>query len=549
MISLLRMSPRLIRSLALGALWLWCLLPTQARADGRARHVAGGARRFALIASANDGGDDRPRLRFADSDAAATARVLQRLGGVREEDVILLPNATRASLEAAFTRIGARIAQSGERGRDELFVYYSGHSDELGLLLSGERVAYAEVRRWIDATLAEVRIAVLDSCASGAVIRERGGVRRPPFLSDSSVHARGHAFLTASSADEAAQESDRIQGGFFTHYFLSGLRGAADTSRDGRVTLAEAYQFSYGETLRRTELIGGRAQHPAYDIQLAGTGDLVLTDLRSTAARLVLDERVAGRVFVRDDAGRLMVELHKEPLYPVQLGFDPGDYEVVLDAGRTTSHAKVILREGEPVRLGPEQFTPEAGEPVAARGASEPPGASDEEAEPETSTLLDTPLSFGGYAGVGFRYSRLFGRDGFVAGAELALLFSHRLAIGVSGYGGESESDDGLSFGYGGVVVRYHFPLESSPFYLSIGALAAAGAASDSNDEGAGVEANQDSDAVFVFEPQVSGHLNVTRWLRVGLDAGYRLVAGSERFPARELRSPIAGFHAQLGWF
>jgi hypothetical protein len=142
----------------------------------------------------------------------------------------------------------------------------------------------------------------------------------------------------------------------------------------------------------------------------------------------------------------------------------------------------------------------------------------------------------------------LFGRDGFVAGAEMALLFSHRLAIGVSGYGGESESDDGLSFGYGGVVVRYHFPIERSPFYLSIGALSAAGAASDSG-EGTGDGANQDSDAVFVFEPQISGHLNVTRWLRVGLDAGYRLVAGSERFPARQLRSPIAGFHAQLGWF
>jgi hypothetical protein len=545
------MNARLRLSLTLGALCLLlllCLSPAAARAEpGSPPDARGSARRFALIASANDGGTDRPRLRFADSDADATARVLQRLGGVRQEDVILLSSATRASLEAAFTQVRARIAQSNPRVRDELFVYYSGHSDELGLLLAGERVLYSEMRSWIDATLAEVRIAVLDSCASGAVIRERGGVRRPPFLSDLSVHARGHAFLTASSADEAAQESDRIQGGFFTHYFLSGLRGAADTSRDGRVTLAEAYQFSYGETLRRTELIGGRAQHPAYDIQLAGTGDLVLTDLRSTAASLVLEEKVAGRVFVRDAAGRLMVELHKEPLYPVQLGFDPGGYEVVLDGGGRTSHAKVTLREGAPVRLGPGQFTPEAGEPVAARGeAKAAPSGAGEDAAEKTSTLFDTPLSLGGYAGVGFRYSRLFGRDGFVAGAEMALLLSHRLAIGVSGYGGDSDPGDALSFGYGGVVVRYHFPLQSSPFYLSLGALTAAGAVGD------GVEAAEggdDDDAVFVFEPQVSGHLNVTRWLRVGVDVGYRLVSGSERYPARDLRSPIAGFHAQLGWF
>jgi hypothetical protein len=137
-------------------------------------------------------------------------------------------------------------------------------------------------------------------------------------------------------------------------------------------------------------------------------------------------------------------------------------------------------------------------------------------------------------------------RDGFVAGAEMALLLSHRLAIGVSGYGGDSDPGDTLSFGHGGVVVRYHFPLQSSPFYLSLGALTAAGAVSDSSEDR---EGGDDDDAVFVFELQVSGHPNLTRWLRVGVDLGYRLVSGSGAVPARNLRSPIAGLHAQLGWF
>src|SRR3712207_6005300 len=125
-------------------------------------------------------------------------------------------------------------ARYNEQGADELtFLDITATSDERDVIL-----------HIIEAVASQVFIPLTVG----------GGVRRPPFLSDLSVHARGHAFLTASSADEAAQESDRIQGGFFTHYFLSGLRGAADTSRDGRVTLAEAYQFSYGETLRRTEL-------------------------------------------------------------------------------------------------------------------------------------------------------------------------------------------------------------------------------------------------------------------------------------------------------
>ena len=59
-------------------------------------------RRFALIASANDGGSGRARLRYADSDAVSVAEVLQRLGGLRAEDLKLVPGARRASLQAAF---------------------------------------------------------------------------------------------------------------------------------------------------------------------------------------------------------------------------------------------------------------------------------------------------------------------------------------------------------------------------------------------------------------------------------------------------------------
>jgi len=170
-------------------------------------------------------------LRFANSDGESIGRVLANLGGVREGDLIMVGDATRASLTQAFAELKRRIAREARSQlRREVFVYYSGHSDEEGLLLSGERVTYRELRQWIDAAGADVRIAILDSCASGSLIRLKGGVHRVPFLSDVSTQARGHAFLTASSADEAAQESDRVGAAFFTHYLLSGLRGAADAT-------------------------------------------------------------------------------------------------------------------------------------------------------------------------------------------------------------------------------------------------------------------------------------------------------------------------------
>ena len=315
-------------------------------------------RRFALVASSNNGGPDRTRLRFANSDAESLAHVLASLGGVQARDVLLIREASRTALREAFEQVKNQIAaERRPQVRRELFVYYSGHSDEDGLLLGGDRVGYKELRQWIDGTGAEVRIAVLDSCASGALIRLKGGVRRQAFLSDASTQARGHAFLTASSADEAAQESDRIGAAFFTHYLLSGMRGAADSNRDGRVTLNEAYQFAYNETLQRTETSRAGAQHPAYDIQLAGTGDLVITDLHSSNARLVLGRELYGRIYVRDASGHLLVELHKQPSYPVELGLEPGAYRVVMDSDGRIFEAKAELADGGRVELNKNQFS------------------------------------------------------------------------------------------------------------------------------------------------------------------------------------------------
>ena len=105
-------------------------------------------RRFALIASANDGGTGRARLRFADSDAVAVSEVLQSLGGLRVEDLKLVPGARRASLQAAFDGIRDAVTAAGPGPqRRELFVYYSGHSDEEGLLLGGERVSLRRAAR------------------------------------------------------------------------------------------------------------------------------------------------------------------------------------------------------------------------------------------------------------------------------------------------------------------------------------------------------------------------------------------------------------------
>lgn len=341
---------------------------------------ANGVRRYALVTGANEGGQDRATLRFAVSDAKRFAAVLQELGGVEERNTILLEEPTVGSLEDALETLRERtLADRGDSTeaprRTEFLFYYSGHADEKGLLLGDDRYSYRSLRDQMDAVPADVRIAVLDACASGAITRLKGGRLRPPFLADESSDMRGHAFLTSSSEDEVAQESEALGGSFFTHYLISGLRGAADVSGEGKVTLNEAYQFAFHETLGGTANTRGGPQHPAYDIQLSGTGDVVMTDVRQTSAGLVLSEDLKGRCFVRNADDELVVELRKPEGRTVELGLAPGTYRINCDLKTGGMATSTEVAEGARVVVGPSQFTPTGVQETTARGISdEPPG-------------------------------------------------------------------------------------------------------------------------------------------------------------------------------
>jgi len=336
-------------------------------------------RRIALVVGANDGGDDRVKLRYAGSDARSLARVLVELGGLERSDEVVLLDPTQAELLAGFTRAQARVQRARAAGeRVQFLFYYSGHADERGLLLGPDRIDYARLRGLIHAVPAQVRLGMLDSCSSGAFVRTKGGRMRPPLATASDATVEGHAFLSSSSAEEAAQESDRIGGSFFTHFLISGLRGAADVNRDRKITLNEAYRFAFDETLAGTETTRHGPQHAVYDIQLVGTGDLVMTDLRETSALLDIGSTIGGRVYIRDAAGNLAAELYKGVgAGPVSLALEPGRYSVVVDDGKALSRTVLEVRAGRKNELTHRDLVVVDGEATTARGEQD---ASDPEA-------------------------------------------------------------------------------------------------------------------------------------------------------------------------
>lgn len=338
------------------------LLPLSARAEGPTE-------RFFLAVGANDGGPSRAKLRYAAKDASAMAALMRELGGVPEENAVVLHEPNRKTFHAAWSSLLERMKAARDRGlRAELFFYYSGHSDETGLIWGKERIGYEELRGVLRGLPSEVMVAILDSCASGALTRLKGGTIRPAFLVDQSSKVRGHAILTSSSADEVAQESDRIGGSFFTHHLMAGLRGAADTKGAGRVTLTEAYRYAFEETLAQTERTLGGPQHPAYEIDLIGSGDLVVTDLRNVSATLDIDPSIVGRVFVRDAAGDLVVEARKREGIPLRLGLSPGAYVVTVVHGDNRYVGSVTLAAHQSSQIGPDDLQMVDAEDTVSRG-------------------------------------------------------------------------------------------------------------------------------------------------------------------------------------
>jgi hypothetical protein len=405
------------------------------------------ARRFGIFIGSNNGGLERVMLRYAVSDARAVSRVFTQMGGIADDDSVFLVEPSLGDLDRQIAALRSRVLAARQtHKRTEIVFYYSGHSDEEGLLLNRERYRYRELRERINDIPSDMRIVILDSCSSGAFTRAKGGVKTQPFLFDDSTAAEGYAFLTSSAASETSQESDAIRSSYFTHSLLAGLRGAADTVGDGRVTLNEVYRYAYAETLARTEVSRYGAQHPSYDMQITGAGDMVLTDIKETSAGLVIDERISGRLSIRDRSDYLVAEITKTPGRSMELGLEPGTYRITLQQGSVYSRAEVVLTQDSRSTLSPADFSVVAAPPSTARGEGEP----DPAAEPEKMIPIDIQLVPGvsvlgfnrranshvlfglfGAAGHNLRGFGLSGigliNTGSVQGAQASGLFNHTL--------------------------------------------------------------------------------------------------------------------------
>ncbi len=332
------------------------------------------ARDVWLVAVGNNlGHAGEQALRYAERDASELVKVMKRLGGVSGSRAVLVVGEAAADVRGAVLEVNARIRAASHAGKDAvLLVYYSGHADASALHLGPTSLALTELKAMVAGSPAAARVLVLDACRSGSLTRVKGVKAAKTFEIDieDRLKVEGMAIITSSASDEDSHEADRLRGSFFSHHFASGLRGAADRDRDGRVSLDEVYAYTYSQTLRSS----GRTlqlQHPTYAYDIKGRGVLVLTNLNAHRRRsgrlrlghpglyLVMEGREGGPVAAEIVVGGDGATVALPPrAYFVQRR-DPDayhEYEVTLAAGaevdlgtipyKTVAYARLLRKGG-----------------------------------------------------------------------------------------------------------------------------------------------------------------------------------------------------------
>ena len=136
-----------------------------------------------------------------------------------------------------------------------------------------------------------------------------------------------------------------------------------------------------------------------------------MTDVRQNSAILVIPESLEGRFFVRNSARELIVELYKPRGRKMELGVEPGAYEVRIEEQRSSRVTKTQVSEGATATLDARQFGPVATEATRSRGDGE---AGKYDVARRNRIELRTGTVLVGVAGIGDDRDRLGVLDVFV---------------------------------------------------------------------------------------------------------------------------------------
>ena len=103
------------------------------------------------------------------------------------------------------------------------------------------------------------------------------------------------------------------------------LRGAADASADGEVTVSEAFDYAKRMTIRDTAMYSTTPQSPSFKMNVHGKQDLVLARIAQSPSQIVIAQASGPLELVALDSGLKLLEL-PEGERRVRLAVPAGSY-------------------------------------------------------------------------------------------------------------------------------------------------------------------------------------------------------------------------------
>ncbi len=251
---------------------------------------------MAVIVGNNVGLSSEEPLKYAESEALELYKVLLEIGNLKPNNAYLALGKTSLELEQLLVEIGGRVQDAKGEHEIVLIFFYSGHASTKALHLGDTKFGFDRLKGILSSIGARVTIAFIDACKSGAIIRQKGISVLPSYevRLDRKQIAKGQVFITSSGPAEVSMETEELRGSFFSHYLISGLRGDADRDKDSCIDLEEIYKYTYHNTVAKSAESQIGSQHPGFDYDLSGSGDIIITWPVKSESILELGEDLVG---------------------------------------------------------------------------------------------------------------------------------------------------------------------------------------------------------------------------------------------------------------
>jgi hypothetical protein len=241
---------------------------------------------WAVIVGISEYQNPNYKLQFASKDAEAfNGFLIELLGNRYSKDRVTLLLDKDATRENIIKELEDKTLKAEQN--DLVIVYFACHGttpikNTVYFLCydtkPGKEISTAlmdeSIRSLLVNSMANKKIWIADACHSGGVDptapKERGENLTVKYLLEIASQS-GFTVLTASKSGESSFEHQKWGGGHgvFTYYLIKGLKGEADTDKNGKITLDELTDYVKENVRKDTDY----KQTP----QLKGDGDIIIS--------------------------------------------------------------------------------------------------------------------------------------------------------------------------------------------------------------------------------------------------------------------------------